>query len=200
MRSVTCLSLFALFIFGALDALAAQRCPTAGVAYLVRGSDGKLLNTADLTVIVNRFPPVKDPPGGPGRQTPDRNVTVKVSPFYLNEDGSLPATEESLQRATASPRTALLFTNNACEMHFGEVVLTHQEKTMRLIFNIDLGATRNGQYIQRVRPLIDSLPFQEGTFMLDVKLEALKTVSIPDELNKDWIDVVVPAQSWKKVR
>jgi hypothetical protein len=199
MRSVIYLSLIVLFVFGAFDALAAQICPTVGVTYLVRGDDGQLLSAADLTAIIRHFPPVTEP-GSTSRQTPERNVVVGVDRIFLNEDGTLPATEESVQRAISNPTMALRFASGGCEMHFGEVVLTHQGKTMRLIFNIDLGGTMNGRFSQRQRPVIDSVPFQEGTFILDVKLEALKTVSIPNDLNMQGIDVLVPAQSWKKVK
>ena len=70
-----------------------------------------------------------------------------------------------------------------CTMHLTEATLTYRHKRMRLIFNIDITRTQHDR-----RPVIDSLPFQEGTFELDLS---------------GWShdgDKLIPAERWKKVR
>jgi len=78
---------------------------------------------------------------------------------------------------------ALGFANAAtCTLHLTEVTLTYHDKKMRLIFNVDIARSQSDR-----RPVVDSIPFQEGTYSLDLK---------------DWKgerDHLVPATKWKKI-
>ena len=67
-------------------------------------------------------------------------------------------------------------------MHFSEITLNYKKRKMRLIFGIDLP-----RYQPDRRPVVDSLPFQNGTFQLDLK---------------GWThdkDQMIPAVRWKRI-
>src|SRR5262249_49664914 len=78
---------------------------------------------------------------------------------------------------------ALEFANaETCAMHLSEVTLTYHGRRMRLVFNIDITRAQPDR-----RPVIDSPPFQDGAFELDLS---------------DWShnrDQIIPAEKWKKV-
>ena len=67
----------------------------------------------------------------------------------------------------------------ACVMPAREFTLKHAGRTMRLIFNLDVD--------QRAY-VIDSLPFQNGTFQLDQK-----------GLLNTYRERIIPAKRWKKI-
>jgi hypothetical protein len=76
---------------------------------------------------------------------------------------------------------ALDFVNaGTCTLNFPEVVLTYHGKKMRLVFNISIDRRQNDR-----RLVVDSLPFAEGTFVLD-----LSTWPRTE-------DKIIPATFWK---
>jgi hypothetical protein len=68
-------------------------------------------------------------------------------------------------------------------MRLTEATLTYHNKVMRLIFKIDIARDQLDR-----RPVIDSPPFQEGAFELDL-----------NGWSRDK-DRMIPAQRWKKIK
>src|SRR5262249_55525680 len=104
-------------------------------------------------------------------------ATVTISSVPANDDGSLrPYPYFGEKAPKAMP--ALSFLNHyPCRLHVEAVALRFHEKTIRPILNLEFDA--RGVNIL----VIDSLPFQEGTFALD-----------PPSAQ-----TVIPAHQWKKV-
>ena len=165
-------SVSAIFIFcGALSLARAQACNPAVVSYLVRDENGTLLRQSDLQVVYQQLP----------KSIGDADTFVGETSFA--EDGKSFYRPESVDFEKGKKTPALEFINaKTCTMHFTEVTLVYHQKRMRLIFNIDIARGQSNR-----RPVIDSLPFQEGTFEFD------KT-GLPEA------DELVPSFSWKKVK
>ena len=150
----------------------AQSCNPAVVSYLVRDEKGKLLNGASLKTVYEQLP----------RSIGDaKTFTGEVS---FAKDGKRFYWPESVDWPKGEKVPSLEFINNTtCTMRLTEVTLTYHNKTMRLIFNLEIARTQDDR-----RPVIDSLPFQQGTFALDLKGWS------PDR------DRVIPAARWKRVK
>lgn len=150
----------------------AQYCNPAVISYLARDENGNILKESELKSISDRLP----------RSIDDARLSIGEVSFA--DDGKIFYWPESLDWQKGRRVPCLLFVNNeTCTMHISEVTLTYHNKTMRLIFNIDITRTQPDR-----RPVIDSLPFQEGTYELDLK---------------DWpreVEQMIPAESWKKVK
>jgi hypothetical protein len=90
---------------------------------------------------------------------------------------------ESVEWAKGRKVSALQFINNeTCTMHLTEATLVYRQTRMRLIVNLDIDRSHDDR-----RPVIDSPPFQEGTFELDLS-------GWPREG-----DQMIPSSRWKKV-
>ena len=154
------------------DPVRAQRCNPAHVSYIVRDENGQVLDEAKLKSI--------------GEQLPNLigDAQTSVGEVSFADDGNRFYWQDSVDWAKGKKVPALSFFNIAeCEMRLTEATLTYQNKTMRLIFNIQIARVQHDR-----RPVIDSLPFQDGTFELDLS---------------DWTrdeDKVIPAERWKKVK
>jgi hypothetical protein len=150
----------------------AQICPPVGVYYVVRAEDGMPLSSAELESITKQLPKTIG-----GATNTAGAATVTISSVPANEDGTLQPISYFGEK---SPKTipALSFSNAyPCSVHLEAVTLMLYGKTMRLIFNLGLDA-------RGIRTLvIDSLPFQQGTFALD-----------PPSAQ-----TVIPTHLWKKV-
>jgi hypothetical protein len=149
----------------------AQICPPVGVLYVVRAEDGMPLTSPELESIAKQLPKTIG-----GATDTAGAATVTISSVPANEDGTLRPISYFGEK---SPKTipALSFSNSyPCSLHLEAVTLVLHGKTMRLIFNVDLDA-------RGIRTLvIDSPPFQEGTFAFPPTAQT-----------------VIPAHQWKKV-
>jgi hypothetical protein len=77
----------------------------------------------------------------------------------------------------------LQFINSeTCTLHLSEATLVYHHERMRLIFNLDIERSQPDR-----RPVVDSPPFQEGTFELDL------SGWTPEQ------DQMIPASMWRKV-
>jgi hypothetical protein len=142
----------------------AQRCPEVGLLYVVRNGEGKPLTSAELKVILDGLPKIAEVDSAkPG-----------ISTVGVNEDGSL---RQHGTQAAPKATPALSFVQQ-CNMRLNELTLTLGQRTMRLIFNIQFDSKSNIRI-----PVIDSLPFQEGTFALD------------EPKNQ----TIIPARQWRRV-
>jgi hypothetical protein len=149
-----------------------QSCNPAVVSYLVRDEKGNVITEEQLTAITKQLP---EKIGDAGVDTTSVSFKPDNVAYYWPEDADADKGSKVL---------ALLFANAAtCTMHLSEATLTFQGKKMRLVFNIDIDRTQKDR-----RQVIDSLPFQNGTFKLDLT---------------GWDrsdDKVIPASHWKRIK
>jgi len=151
----------------------AQRCPQVGVLYVVRNEAGEPLNDAELKMVIERLP---NTIGALDSTTETYPAKPNISSVGINEDGSLRSHPYfETPRKTVE---ALSLMSGGCRLQLRELTVELGGKSMRLRFDIDVDS-------KKVRILVvDSLPFQEGTFAL-MTPRATQTV--------------VPAQQWMKV-
>jgi hypothetical protein len=90
---------------------------------------------------------------------------------------------ESVEYPKGNKVPVLEFANaRTCTLNLGQVDLSYRGKQMHLFFNIDIARFQDDR-----RPVIDSLPFQEGSYRLDLT---------------GWShsrEQLIPATRWKKV-
>jgi hypothetical protein len=172
-KQTIALTLFLSLVLGAPCGLTrAQSCNPAVVSYIVRDESGNVLTEAELKTICEQLPKSID------------NARLNVGEVSFAEDGKTFYWPESVDWQKGKKDPSLQFINNeTCTMRLTEVTLTYHNKRMRLSFNIDIARTQPDR-----RPVIDSLPFQEGTFRLDL-------TGWPREEHK-----MIPSGRWKKVR
>ena len=110
------------------------------------------------------------------------NADTSVDEVSFAGDGVTFYWRESVEWGKGKKVPALHFANaKTCTLNLAGVDLTYHGKTMRLIFNITID-----RYQDDRRPVIDSLPFEEGTFVLDL-------TSWPRSEER-----MIPATLWKK--
>ena len=148
-----------------------QSCNPAVVDYIIRDEKGVVLTEAEVNSVAELLPKTID------------DATVDTTQISFTADKQKYYWPENAEWDKGSKVPALGFANAAtCTLHLTEVTLTYHGKKMRLIFNIDIARQQDDR-----RPVIDSLPFKEGSFALDLK---------------DWTrerDQLIPAARWKKV-
>ena len=161
--------LTALLFFTSTSA-SAQSCNPAAVSYVVRDEQGSVISEEALKTIQQQLPKVIG------------NADTSVDEVSFAGDGVTFYWRESVEWDKGKKAPALHFANaKTCTLNFPGVDLTYHGKTMRLIFNITIE-----RYQDDRRPVIDSLPFQDGTFVLDL-------TSWPRSEDK-----MIPATLWKK--
>ena len=149
----------------------AQSCNPAVVNLILRDEKGNTLGETVLNTIYEQLP----------KLIGDAQPSVGVVSFAA--DGKTYYWPEDTDFPKGKKVPCLEFVNNkTCTMHFPEVILKFQNKTMRLVFNIDITRTQQDR-----RPVIQSPPFQEGAFELD-----LRGWSREPEL-------MITAERWKKL-
>ena len=172
-RTISCFC-FCLALCGLLLPAAsyAQSCNPAVVTYIVRDETGKVLSADELKTVAAQLP----------KQIGD--ATTSVSETSFADDNTTYYWPESVEWAQGNKLPSLQFSNaGICAMRFSEVTLTRNNKRMRLIFNIEILRFQEDR-----RPVVDSLPFQSGTFRLDLG---------------NWThhkDKMIPASHWKRIR
>jgi hypothetical protein len=150
----------------------AQSCNPAVVSYIVRDENGKALDEAALKSVYEELP----------KSIGDARVYVGETAFA--DDGKTFYWPESVDWPKGEKVIGLQFINaETCTMHLTEVTLTYHHKKMRLIFNLEITRAQADR-----RPVIGSLPFQEGSFALDL------TGWSHDR------DQMIPPERWKKVK
>jgi len=129
-----------------------QSCNPAVVDYLVRDEAGRVLSETELKSVYERLP----------KTIGDAHVAAGQVSFA--DDEKTFYWPESVDWPKGTKQPALEFANSAtCTMHLSEVTLLYHDRKMRLIFNLDIARDQTDR-----RPVIDSLPFQEGTFALNL--------------------------------
>ena len=165
------LSMWLLVIALATTSPTHQSCNPAVVDYIIRDEKGKVLSEAEVNAIAASLPKTVD------------DATVGATQISFAPDNQKYYWPEDVEWTNGTKVPALGFANAAtCTLHLTEVTLTYHDKKMRLIFNVDIARSQSDR-----RPVVDSIPFQEGTYSLDLK---------------DWKgerDHLVPATKWKKI-
>jgi hypothetical protein len=150
----------------------AQYCNPAAVSYIVRDENGKVLNEAAVKSMVEPLP----------KSIGDARVSVGESSFAA--DGKTFYWQDSVDWSKGVKVASLHFSNvETCTMRLTEVTLTYHNKKMRLIFNLAITREQEDR-----RPVIESLPFQEGTFALDLNGWSRDPTR------------VIPSARWKRVK
>jgi len=161
-----------LFVLVVVKTASAQACNPVTVNYIVRDEAGRVLTNTELTEVAAQLP----------RQIGDATTSVTDTSFA--PDNKTYYWPEDTAWAGGTKVPTLMFANAAiCAMHFSEITLHYKNKSMRLIFSIDLP-----RYQPDRRPVVDSLPFQSGTFRLDLA---------------GWThdkDKIIPASRWKRLK
>ena len=159
------------FLFLLVAKLAcAQSCNPAAVHYIVRDEKGAVISKTELNAIYEQIP----------KQIDDGDTSLSEVSFAPDNQTFYWSESVDWEKGTKVP--VLLFANaSTCTLHFTEVTLQYHEKKMRLLFNIDITRSQDDR-----RPVIESLPFQNGTFKLDLTGWSHER------------DKVVPAMRWKR--
>jgi len=157
-------------LFLPLTPVSAQYCNPAVVDYIVRDAKGNVLSGEELKTIHQQLP-----------QTIG-NASTAVAEVSFTSDGVTYYWPESVDWDKGKKVPTLEFANAAtCTLNLGRIELAYHGMKMTLIFEINIE-----RYQADRRPVIDSLPFQNGTFTLDLS---------------GWShsrDKVIPATQWKK--
>jgi hypothetical protein len=148
----------------------AQSCNPAVINYLVRDEKGKVLTETELKSVYEKLPKTID------------DADVSSGQVSFADDKGKYYWPESVDWPSGNKQSTLEFANaKTCAMHLTVVTLAYHDKKMRLIFDRDIARGQNDR-----RLVIDSLPFQEGTFALDLN---------------GWSgepDTLIPSSRWKK--
>ncbi len=172
MIAASYVGLFILTIFAQGSLTHAQSCNPAVVSYIVRDEKGKALTGTALNSVYEQLP----------KFIGDAQTFIGENSFA--DDGKTFYWPESVDWPKGTKAPTLQFINSAtCTMRLTEATLTYHNKKMRLIFNLEITRAQPDR-----RPVIDSLPFQEGTFRLDLNGWS------PDPKK------VIPAERWKRVK
>lgn len=147
----------------------AQICPGSHLTYIVRDARGKPINAASKDL---RF----DPDNG----TQSRKWGISSSEFFEGYEKQVP---DSLKKLNG--KMAALTTEGMCTFKQPvKLQLIFKGKTMNLVFLVP----KLSEYDSR-NFLVDSLPFREGTFEIELP------VSESDTRSRFY-----PASGWKKVK
>jgi len=164
--------LVALFglLFLPLMSVRAQSCNPAVVDYIVRDEKGNVLSREELKTIHQQLPETIG------------NAVTAVSEVSFTNDGVTYYWPESVDWDKGKKVGSLEFANAAtCTLNLPRVDLEYHGMKMTVIFEISIERHQDDR-----RLVIDSLPFQNGTFTLDLS---------------GWShsrDKLIPATRWKK--
>ena len=153
-----------------LTSVGAQSCNPAVVHYLVRDEQGKILGGEQLKTI--------------HQQLAEKigNADTAVGEVSFTGDGVTYYWPESVDWDKGRKVSTLEFANaGTCTLNLPRVELSYHGMKMTVIFELSIERHQDDR-----RPVIDALPFQNGTFILDLS---------------GWShsrDKMIPATRWKK--
>ena len=141
-----------------------QSCRPAVLKYIVRDEKGKPLSEAEVQAVRKRM----------------AQPAAEASLVSFSEDGEIYSDYSTEAKEAKTKLPALSYADaKSCELNVKEITLRHAGKTMRLIFNIN---------IYRRAFVIDSLPFQRGTFELKL-----------NDISEEDSSRMISAKRWKKI-
>jgi hypothetical protein len=149
-----------------------QFCNPAVVNYILRDENGKVLTETEIKTVYEQLPKAI---GDARLYSGQVSFTEDARTFYW---------PESVDWQKGRKLPSLEFVNSeTCTMHLTEVTLIYHDKKMRLVFDINIAKSQSDR-----RLVVDSLPFQEGTFGLDLSGGPVAR------------DQIIPAERWKRVK
>jgi hypothetical protein len=159
-------------LFLPLTSVSAQSCNPAVVDYIVRDESGNIISGEELKTIHQQLPKTI---GNADTAVDEVSFTSDEVTFYR---------PESVDWDKGKKVPALEFANAAtCTLKLPQVELVYHGKKMTLIFEISIERHEDNRSL-----VIDSLPFQDGRFVLDLS---------------GWSRVrnkMIPASYWKEVK
>jgi len=171
-NKIEVLGIFLGLLFLPLTAVSAQYCNPAVVDYIVRDEKGNVLSGEELKTIHQQLP-----------ETIGKADTAVGEVSFIS-DGETYYWPESVDWDKGRKVSTLEFANaGTCTLNLPRVDLAYHGMKMTLIFEISIE-----RYQDDRRPVIDSLPFQNGTFILELS---------------GWShsrDKMIQATRWKKLK
>lgn len=152
------LGLLSLLLFSCGTAVTAQICGPAQLKYIVRDSKGKIVDASTLG---------------------ESSFTGEKAKYWKRVASTVSFTEPGKNRKPVEVKSLTYSGGGDCHLQVDEVTIKMDGKSMHLIFGRSLQTYPSGSFGYQV---IDSLPFQQGTFKLE-----------------DSSEENVPASKWKKV-
>ena len=150
----------------------AQSCNPAVVHYIMRDEKGVVVKGEELKSVHQQLPETIG------------DAQTSVGEVSFGSDGVTFYWPESVEYPKGNKVPVLEFANaRTCTLNLSQVDLSYRGKQMHLLFNIDIARVQDDR-----RPVIDSLPFREGTYRLDL-------TGWPHSSEK-----LIPATRWKEVR
>ncbi len=132
----------------------AQSCHPAVVNYIVRDEKGNVLGESELNAVYERI-----------SKLPSEVGSVYVETAFLAKDRKTFYSPYSEERKSGEEVPVIAFGHSGpCHLKFADSTLEYHGKKMRLIFDVDIPSKEQPVYDM----VVDSLPFQEGTFKLDL--------------------------------
>jgi len=170
MNRIKVLGILLGLLFLPLTSANAQFCNPAVVDYIVRDGNGTVISGEELKIIHQQLPKTIG------------NANTEVTEVSFTSDEITYYWPESVDWEKGKKVSSLGFANaSTCTLNFPRVELTYQGMKMTLIFDISIARTQDDRRI-----VIDSLPFQNGTFILDLS-------GSPRSRDK-----MIPATHWTK--
>jgi hypothetical protein len=138
----------------ATSSIYAQECHPAIVNYIVRDEKGKVLGKSDLNAVYERI-----------SKLPSEVGSVYLGTAFLAKDRETFYSPYSEERKNGEEVPVIAFGHSGpCQLKFADSTLEYHGKKMRLFFDVDIPSKEQPVY----DVVVDSLPFQEGTFKLDL--------------------------------
>jgi hypothetical protein len=132
----------------------AQECQPAAVNYIVRDEAGKVLGESELNAVYERI-----------AKLPSEVGSVYMGTAFLAKGWKTFYSPYSEERKGSEEVSVIAFGHSGpCQLKFADSTLEYHGKKMRLFFDVDI-PSKEQPVLDMV---IDSLPFQEGTFKLDL--------------------------------
>ena len=139
-------------LFLPLTSVSAQSCNPAAVDYIVRDENGNVISGEELKTIHQQLPETIG------------NANTAVGEVSFISDGVTYYWPESVDWDKGLKVSALEFANaGTCTLNLPRVDLAYHGMKMTLIFEVTIERRQDDR-----RAVIDSLPFQNGTFTLDL--------------------------------
>jgi hypothetical protein len=152
------IGILSLLVFCGTQMTSGQICGPAEIDYIIRDSTGHVINPATLTA----------------------SGFVNEKAEYWKREATKTSFSKSGNGKDLIEVRSLRYSGRAdCKLNLSELTLRLGGKTMHLIFGLSLDSYNDREHSHRV---IDSLPFDQGTF----KLEPTP-------------DANIPASKWKRV-
>ena len=150
----------------------AQSCNPAVVYYILRDEKGKVLTGTEIKTVYEQLPKAIG------------DARLYAGQVSFAEDERTFYWPETVDWQKGRKQPSLEFVNSeTCTMQLTEITLIYHGKKMRLVFDINIAKFQSDR-----RLVVDSLPFQEGTFGLDLRGRPIAR------------DQIISSERWKRLK